>query len=261
MLRRCETCPSDIDEELLAELKEWRLRTSKEMSVPAYVVFTDNTLIAIAETLPDRRRRARRDPRHRRAQARAVRPRRAGAGPQARPKLPSRKDRAKTAGQKIACRFCVLAFSLRSARSGASHRRKEGSDIMNAINTFTGVGVAGMSRTLRVAGTPRRIPHGARPLRRMHAIRRSASAAPPPRLVASVNRGPPRKPSTSRKATDPTVNRIRGHLFFGTSRRPGRRSIEDRWPTRQTTRKQERRTCLVRDMPRRTTAGGAVSRR
>ena len=52
MLRRCETCPSDIDEELLAELKEWRLRISKEMSVPAYVVFTDNTLIAIAETLP-----------------------------------------------------------------------------------------------------------------------------------------------------------------------------------------------------------------
>ncbi|MGV0791576.1 ATP-dependent DNA helicase UvrD2 [Mycolicibacterium sp. XJ1819] len=52
MLRRCESCPSDIDEELLGALKEWRLRTSKEMSVPAYVVFTDNTLIAIAETLP-----------------------------------------------------------------------------------------------------------------------------------------------------------------------------------------------------------------
>ena len=52
MLRRCETCPSDIDEDLLTQLKDWRLRTSKEMSVPAYVVFTDNTLIAIAETLP-----------------------------------------------------------------------------------------------------------------------------------------------------------------------------------------------------------------
>ena len=52
MLRRCESCSSDIDEELLVELKDWRLRTSKEMSVPAYVVFTDNTLIAIAETLP-----------------------------------------------------------------------------------------------------------------------------------------------------------------------------------------------------------------
>ncbi|WP_276028344.1 ATP-dependent DNA helicase UvrD2 [Mycolicibacterium madagascariense] len=52
MLRRCETCPSDLDEGLLARLKEWRLETSKEMKVPAYVVFTDNTLIAIAETLP-----------------------------------------------------------------------------------------------------------------------------------------------------------------------------------------------------------------
>jgi len=52
MLRRCESCPSDIDEELLAALKEWRLRTAKAMNVPAYVVFTDNTLIAIAETLP-----------------------------------------------------------------------------------------------------------------------------------------------------------------------------------------------------------------
>ena len=52
MLRRCEGCPSDMDEALLGELKDWRLRRSKEMSVPAYVVFTDNTLIAIAETLP-----------------------------------------------------------------------------------------------------------------------------------------------------------------------------------------------------------------
>ncbi len=52
VLRRCENCPSDLDEQLLAELKDWRLRISKEMSVPAYVVFTDNTLIAIAEEMP-----------------------------------------------------------------------------------------------------------------------------------------------------------------------------------------------------------------
>lgn len=52
MLRRCETCAVDIDEVLLAELKEWRLKTSRELNVPAYVVFTDNTLIAIAESLP-----------------------------------------------------------------------------------------------------------------------------------------------------------------------------------------------------------------
>jgi DNA helicase-2/ATP-dependent DNA helicase PcrA len=53
MLRRCETCSADIDEELLLRLKEWRLDVSKEQKVPAYVVFTDNTLIAIAELLPD----------------------------------------------------------------------------------------------------------------------------------------------------------------------------------------------------------------
>jgi DNA helicase II / ATP-dependent DNA helicase PcrA len=52
MLRRCETCAADIDDELLLALKDWRLRTAKEMNVPAYVVFTDNTLIAIAELLP-----------------------------------------------------------------------------------------------------------------------------------------------------------------------------------------------------------------
>jgi DNA helicase-2/ATP-dependent DNA helicase PcrA len=52
MLRRCETCSVDIDEELLAQLKDWRLNTARELKVPAYVVFTDNTLIAIAESLP-----------------------------------------------------------------------------------------------------------------------------------------------------------------------------------------------------------------
>jgi DNA helicase II / ATP-dependent DNA helicase PcrA len=52
MLRRCETCAADIDDELLLQLKDWRLRTAKELNVPAYVVFTDNTLIAIAELLP-----------------------------------------------------------------------------------------------------------------------------------------------------------------------------------------------------------------
>jgi DNA helicase-2/ATP-dependent DNA helicase PcrA len=53
MLRRCETCAGDVDEELLLQLKSWRLNTAKEQNVPAYVVFTDNTLIAIAELLPD----------------------------------------------------------------------------------------------------------------------------------------------------------------------------------------------------------------
>ncbi|HEY3995261.1 MAG TPA: ATP-dependent DNA helicase UvrD2 [Mycobacterium sp.] len=53
MLRRCESCAADIDEDLLLRLKEWRLDVAKEQKVPAYVVFTDNTLIAIAELRPD----------------------------------------------------------------------------------------------------------------------------------------------------------------------------------------------------------------
>lgn len=52
MLRRCETCGGDVDDELLGQLKDWRLRRSKELNVPAYVVFSDNTLIAIAEAMP-----------------------------------------------------------------------------------------------------------------------------------------------------------------------------------------------------------------
>ncbi|HET9874140.1 MAG TPA: ATP-dependent DNA helicase UvrD2 [Mycobacterium sp.] len=52
MLRRCETCAADVDTELLVRLKDWRLRTATEMKVPAYIVFTDNTLTAIAELLP-----------------------------------------------------------------------------------------------------------------------------------------------------------------------------------------------------------------
>jgi DNA helicase II / ATP-dependent DNA helicase PcrA len=52
MLRRCETCAADIDDVLLQQLKEWRLRTAKQQNVPAFVVFTDNTLVAIAELRP-----------------------------------------------------------------------------------------------------------------------------------------------------------------------------------------------------------------
>lgn len=52
MLRRCETCAVDVDTELLTQLKDWRLRTATELKVPAYIVFSDNTLTAIAETLP-----------------------------------------------------------------------------------------------------------------------------------------------------------------------------------------------------------------
>ncbi|CAM4169912.1 ATP-dependent DNA helicase UvrD2 [Mycobacterium basiliense] len=53
MLRRCETCAGDVNEGLLLQLKSWRLNVAKEQNVPAYIVFSDNTLIAIAELLPD----------------------------------------------------------------------------------------------------------------------------------------------------------------------------------------------------------------
>jgi DNA helicase-2/ATP-dependent DNA helicase PcrA len=51
-LGRCEGCPSDLDEALFARLKAWRLEVSREQKVPAYVVFTDATLQAIAEHRP-----------------------------------------------------------------------------------------------------------------------------------------------------------------------------------------------------------------
>ena len=37
---------------MLAKLKEWRLETSRAAKVPAFVVFTDVTLLAIAEQKP-----------------------------------------------------------------------------------------------------------------------------------------------------------------------------------------------------------------
>ncbi len=49
---RCSTCPATVDERLFEALREWRLETAREADVPAFVVFTDATLIAIAETAP-----------------------------------------------------------------------------------------------------------------------------------------------------------------------------------------------------------------
>ncbi|MEU6645846.1 ATP-dependent DNA helicase UvrD2 [Saccharomonospora sp. NPDC046836] len=51
-LGRCGRCPADVDEELLARLKEWRVERARELKVPAFVVFTDATLVAIAEQRP-----------------------------------------------------------------------------------------------------------------------------------------------------------------------------------------------------------------
>jgi DNA helicase-2/ATP-dependent DNA helicase PcrA len=51
-LMRCEDCPSDLDEALYERLREWRADQAKKMGQPAYCVFTDKTLLAIAETVP-----------------------------------------------------------------------------------------------------------------------------------------------------------------------------------------------------------------
>ncbi|WP_437113251.1 ATP-dependent DNA helicase UvrD2 [Streptomyces venezuelae] len=52
-LMRCEDCPSDMDEGLYERLREWRSGQARELGQPAYCVFTDKTLIAIAEAVPE----------------------------------------------------------------------------------------------------------------------------------------------------------------------------------------------------------------
>ena len=49
---RCEDCPATYDEELFERLRTWRVERATEEKVPAYVVFTDLTLQAIAEVKP-----------------------------------------------------------------------------------------------------------------------------------------------------------------------------------------------------------------
>jgi DNA helicase-2/ATP-dependent DNA helicase PcrA len=49
---RCGGCPSSVDEDLFQRLRAWRLERAQEQQVPAYVVFTDATLTAIAESKP-----------------------------------------------------------------------------------------------------------------------------------------------------------------------------------------------------------------
>jgi DNA helicase-2/ATP-dependent DNA helicase PcrA len=51
-LGRCADCPADRDEQLFEALREWRAGRAKELSQPAYCVFTDATLTAIAEQKP-----------------------------------------------------------------------------------------------------------------------------------------------------------------------------------------------------------------
>jgi DNA helicase-2/ATP-dependent DNA helicase PcrA len=51
-LMRCEDCPSDMDEGLYERLREWRSVQAKKLGQPGYCVFTDKTLMAIAEAVP-----------------------------------------------------------------------------------------------------------------------------------------------------------------------------------------------------------------
>jgi DNA helicase-2/ATP-dependent DNA helicase PcrA len=49
---RCSQCPASYDEQLYESLRSWRLAQAGAQGVPAYVVFTDATLVAIAESMP-----------------------------------------------------------------------------------------------------------------------------------------------------------------------------------------------------------------
>lgn len=51
-LGRHEDCPSSYDEAMWESLRQWRKETAAEASMPAFVIFTDATLLAIAEQEP-----------------------------------------------------------------------------------------------------------------------------------------------------------------------------------------------------------------
>ena len=51
-LGRHVDCEPSYNEDLFAALKSWRLDVSREAGHPAYMVFSDATLIAIAEAMP-----------------------------------------------------------------------------------------------------------------------------------------------------------------------------------------------------------------
>ncbi|WP_432586770.1 ATP-dependent DNA helicase UvrD2 [Streptomyces sp. HD1123-B1] len=51
-LMRCEGCPSELDEALYERLRDWRAEQAGLLAQPAYCVFTDKTLLAIAEAVP-----------------------------------------------------------------------------------------------------------------------------------------------------------------------------------------------------------------
>ena len=53
---RCADCPATYDEALYERLRTWRLAAARAQSVPAFVVFTDATLEAIADAEPKAQR-------------------------------------------------------------------------------------------------------------------------------------------------------------------------------------------------------------
>ncbi|WP_019545142.1 ATP-dependent DNA helicase UvrD2 [Streptomyces sulphureus] len=52
-LMRCEDCPSELDERLYERLRDWRSEQAEALRQPAYCIFTDRTLLAIAENVPE----------------------------------------------------------------------------------------------------------------------------------------------------------------------------------------------------------------
>ena len=150
--------------------------------MPAYVVFTDNTLIAIAETLPT-------------DDAALVAIPGIGArkleqfGPDVlelvrqRPKPPRiAKIVPKALVRKSLVGLACYRLASIAARTGRTMRRnsdaKGGAIIMTNSTTFSGVGIDGMSWTLHVAGTATAAAHSAASAH--HAVPRPG-AAPPPR--------------------------------------------------------------------------------
>lgn len=52
VIGRHEECPSDADTEVFDALRAWRAARAREDQVPAYIIFSDATLLAIAENMP-----------------------------------------------------------------------------------------------------------------------------------------------------------------------------------------------------------------
>ncbi|MEV5243013.1 ATP-dependent DNA helicase UvrD2 [Streptomyces cinnamoneus] len=51
-LMRCEDCPCELDEALYERLRDWRAEQARLLGQPAFCIFTDKTLLAIAEAVP-----------------------------------------------------------------------------------------------------------------------------------------------------------------------------------------------------------------